>query len=258
MPPFTVRGSRFAAFMNKENVLFVVVGLLLGYVAAFHLVVYVNQNEAAGGAQAAAAAGLAGDQSELPTNEVKERQRLESAAAEASRAAREDEKNFDAQLRAARALRDARDFEGSIDFYTRANQLRPEDYDVLVELGHANNGAQRFDAAERWYLAALAKRPEDGDVRSELAATYYFRTPSQPDKAMEVLRGTLQRNPAHVASLHNLSFLLIESKKFNEAEDVLTRLERADPSYPQLPGLREELRKARAGDPSDVKRSPAD
>ena len=33
--------------MSRENVLFSVVGLLLGYVIAFHLVVYVNQNQAA-------------------------------------------------------------------------------------------------------------------------------------------------------------------------------------------------------------------
>jgi tetratricopeptide (TPR) repeat protein len=242
--------------MNRENVLFIVVGLLLGYVAAFHLVVYINQNETGGGAQAAS--NLPGDHPELPTNDVRERQRLESAAAEATRAARGDAQNFDAQMKAARALREARDYEGAIDFLTRANQLRPDDYDAIVELGHANTAARRYDTAERWYLAALAKRPDDGDVRSELAATYYFREPSQPDKAMAVLRETLARNPAHVASLHNLAYLLIEAKKFDEAEEMLTRLERAEPSYPQLPGLREELQRARAGTSGDAQRSPAD
>jgi tetratricopeptide (TPR) repeat protein len=246
--------------MTRENVLFIVVGLLLGYVAAFHLVVYLNQREGAEvGAQAAAATGLPGDHPALPTNEVKERQRLETTAAEASRAARADAQNFDAQVKAAQALRAARDHEGAIDFLTRANQLRPDDYDTLVALGHANTAAERWDVAERWYLAALAKRPDDGDVRSELAATYYFRVPSQPDKAMAVLREALERDPAHVASLHNLAYLLIVSKKFEEAEDMLTRLERAEPSYPQLPGLREELRKARAdGNAAGAPRSPAD
>lgn len=242
--------------MNRENILFIIIGLLVGYVAAFHLVVYVNQNEAGGGARAVA--GLSGAESELPTNEVKERQRLQSAAEEAARSAREDAQNFDAQLRAARAAREAQDYEGAIDFLTRANRLRPDDYDTLVELGHTNNAARRYDVAERWYLAALAKRPDDGDVRSELAATYYFREPSQPDKAMAVLRETLTRNPTHVASLHNLAYLLIEARKFDEAEETLARLERADPSYPQLPGLRDELAKARAAAPGDTKKTPAD
>lgn len=241
--------------MTRENVLFAVVGLLAGYVAAFHLVVHVNQQAAAvagGGAPAAAEAGA------LPTNEVKERQRLLSAAEAAAQAAREDAKDFDAQSKAAQAYLDAREFEEAIDFLTRANQLRPEDYDTLVKLGHANNAARRFDTAEKWYLAALARRPDDGAVRSELAATYYFREPSQPDRAMAVLREALERDPDHVASLHNLSFLLIEARKFDEAAATLDRLERADPSYPQLPGLREELRKARDAGPSDSGKSPAD
>jgi tetratricopeptide (TPR) repeat protein len=243
--------------MTKENVLFIIVGLLLGYVLAFHLVVYVNQNEAAAD-MAQGGAGVPADQAAVPTNDVKERQRLQSAAEEAARAARGDAQNFDAQRKAARAFLDARDFEGAIDFLTRANKLRPDDYETLVQLGHANNAARRHDTAERWFLAALAKRPDDGDVRTELAATYYFRDPPQPDKAMAVLRETLERNPAHIASLHNLAYLLIESKQLEEAEEMLTRLERADPSYPQLPGLREELRKARSGAPGDATKSPAD
>lgn len=241
--------------MSRENILFAVVGLLLGYVAAFHLVVYVNQNQPAAAAAPAGTAAAAGGP-QLPTNDVKERQRLQTAAETAARAAREDAQNFDAQAKAAAAQLDARNFEEAIDFLTRANQLRPDDYETLVKLGHANNAARRFDTAERWYLAALAKRPEDGDVRSELAATYYFREPSQPDKAMSVLRETLERDPDHVASLHNLAFLLIESRQFDEAEEALGRLERADPSYPQLPGLQEELEKARAG--GGAQKSPAD
>ncbi|HWS55600.1 MAG TPA: tetratricopeptide repeat protein [Pyrinomonadaceae bacterium] len=239
--------------MTRENILFAAVGLLLGYVVAFHLVVYVNQNQPGG----ALAAGAAGEQG-LPTNEVKERQRLRSAAEAAAQAARERAGDFDAQAKAAQAHLDARDFEEAIDFLTRANQLRPDDYDTLVKLGHANNAARRFDTAERWFLAALAKRPDDGDVRSELATSYYFRDPPQTDKAMSVLRETLERNPSHLISLHNLAFLLIESKQFDEAAGMLDRLERADPAYPQLPGLREELEKARRADPAGAKKSPAD
>jgi len=240
--------------MTRENVLFAVVGLLLGYVVAFHLVVYVNQHQVAGAAPPAA--GLPG---EVPSNDVKERQRLQSAAEASARAAREDAQNFDAQAKAAQAQLDARNFEEAIDFLARANQLRPDDYDTLVKLGHANNAARRFDTAERWYLAALAKRPDDALVRSELAATYYFREPSDPDKAMAVLRETLERDPTHLASLHNLAFLQIESKKFDEAAATLDRLERADPAYPQLPGLREELQKARASGPATggARQSPA-
>lgn len=240
--------------MTRENILFALVGLLAGYVAAFHLVVYVNQNLP----EPSAARPAAGAPAELPTNDVKERQRLQSAAETAALAARENAQNFEAQTKAAQAYLEAGDYEEAVDFLTRANQLRPDDYETLVKLGNANYSARRFEVAERWYLAALAKRPDDVNVRSELAGTYYLREPSQPDRAMAVLRETLERDPRHVASLHNLAFLLIESRKFDEAAETLDRLERVEPSYPQLPGLREELRKARAGAEDDPGKSSTD
>ena len=127
---------------------------------------------------------------------------------------------------------------------------------VLFPAGSGRETVQKTRA--KWYLAALAKRPDDGNVRSELAATYYFREPPQPEKAVEVLREALERDPGHVASLHNLAYLLIETKKFDEAEETLIRLERAEPSYPQLPGLRGELERARAGAGAGAQKSPAD
>src|SRR2546423_8144504 len=87
--------------MNRENILFAVAGLLFGYIVAFHLVVYVNQNQpvlrsAAGGAQT----GLPQDHPPLPSNDVKDRQRLQSSADDAAPEARPDPKDFDAPVRA--------------------------------------------------------------------------------------------------------------------------------------------------------------
>jgi tetratricopeptide (TPR) repeat protein len=168
--------------MNRENVLFSAVGLLLGYVIAFHLVVYVNQSQAA---PAAASAG-------------------QSAAG-------------------------------------------PDDYNTVVRLGTVYSSAGRFDDAARWYTAALAKRPEDCDARSELALTFYLRKPSQPEKAIAELRRCLQSDPNHVMSLHNLTLMLLETKQYAESEATLARLEKLDPTYEDLPRLRERLRTARAG-----------
>ncbi|HEX8688591.1 MAG TPA: hypothetical protein VF654_18905, partial [Pyrinomonadaceae bacterium] len=63
--------------MNRENILFSVVGLLLGYVVAFHLVVYINQSHAqqgaAGAGGAAAAAGLPADHPALGGGDPEDR-----------------------------------------------------------------------------------------------------------------------------------------------------------------------------------------
>jgi tetratricopeptide (TPR) repeat protein len=233
--------------MNRENILFTVVGLLLGYLVAFHLVVYINQNQPLprGAGAGETADQMPSDHPAVPTGDASDRQRLLPAAEAAARAAKDDPKNFDAQLKAADAYFQAGSFEDSIDFLTRANKLRPGDYDTVVKLGNVYSSAGRFEDAEQWYSAALAKKPDDCDARSELALTYYMRKPSQPDKAIAELRRSLDIDPNHVPSLHNLSLMLMETKQFAESASILARLEKADPAYEQLPRLRDELEKAR-------------
>jgi tetratricopeptide (TPR) repeat protein len=244
--------------MNRENVLFAVVGLLLGYVIAFHLVVYVNQNQpapAAGAQSVAADDGLPADHPAVEGEGGADRQQLLAQAEKAAGDARKEPDNFEAQVRAGEVYLQAGNFEDAIDFMTRANKLRPDDYETVVRLGNAYSSAERFEDAARWYTAALAKRPDDCDARSELALTFYMRKPRQPEKAISELRRCLQSDPNHVHSLHNLALMLMETKQFDESEATLARLEKAEPNYPQLPRLREELRKARAG---SQQKSPTD
>ncbi|MBA3239656.1 MAG: tetratricopeptide repeat protein, partial [Acidobacteria bacterium] len=153
------------------------------------------------------------------------------------------------QRSAAEASLEAEDFEGAIDFLTRANQLRPDDYKTLVRLGHANSAAGRFDTAERWFRAALSKKPDDGDVRSELALTFFMRDPPQPEKAVAELKRGLEQSPDHVPTLHNLSLMLIQTRDYDGAAATLERLEQVSPRYERLPALREELERVRLKGP---------
>ncbi|HVF67219.1 MAG TPA: tetratricopeptide repeat protein [Pyrinomonadaceae bacterium] len=213
--------------MTRENILFGVVGLLLGYVIAFHLVVYVNHSrpDAAGGALPDGHPELAGG-----AGAGNEAQRLKSAADAAARAAEESPKDFDAQLKAAMAFMDAGGFDEASAFLARANALRPDDL----------------------------------DVRSELAVTYFMRTPPQKEKAITELRRNLETDPSHLPSLHNLTRMLLETKRLDEAEATLEKLEKAKPDYEQLPQLRSEVegarRAAKSSDPSGkgAKKSPTD
>ena len=244
--------------MNRENVLFAVVGLLLGYIVAFHLVVYVNQNHgapAAGAQSASAAEGLPADHPAVGGEGGADRQQLLAAAEQAAGDARKTPDDFEAQVRAGEGYFRAGSFEDAIDFMTRANRLRPDDYSTVVRLGNFYSSAGRFEDAARWYTAALAKRPEDCDARSELALTYFLRKPSQPEKAVGELRRCLDKDPNHVPSLHNLALMLMETKQYAESEATLARLEKLDPTYEDLPRLRERLRAARSG---SQQKSPTD
>src|SRR5689334_8930412 len=114
--------------MSRENILFGVVGLLLGYVIAFHLVVHINQTrpDAAGGALPAGHPALAGAEGGAGDDE----QRLKSAASAAARAAEDSPKDFDAQMKAALTYMDMSEFDDAAVFLERANALRPEDLDA--------------------------------------------------------------------------------------------------------------------------------
>jgi tetratricopeptide (TPR) repeat protein len=245
--------------MTRENILFGVVGLLLGYVIAFHLVVHINQTRPDGGADAlpeghpAVAGGAGGDA-----------QGLKTAAEAAGRAADDAPKDFEAQSRAAEAYIQASGYEDAARFLARANALKPDDYDTLVRLGTVYSAASRFDEAERWYRAALDKKPDDLDARSELALTYFMRTPPQSDRAIAELRRNLESDPTHLPSLHNLTLMYLETRRLDEAEATLEKIESVKPDYEQLPQLRDEVEKARrAGAPPDsagkgAKKSPTD
>lgn len=248
--------------MNRENVLFAVVGLLLGYVVAFHLVVYVNQNQTGA---TGAGAGVAADGGQaIPTNDVKDRQRLQSAAEAAAQAAREDPKNFDLQVRAADASLEVGEAEDAIDFLARANTLKPDDVETLVKLGNANFEARRFDVAERWYKEALTKKPDDAGVRSDLGLTYFLREPPQAERAVAEMRRALEYDPQHVPTLHNLTLVLAKTGDFGGAEAALARLGQINPQSPSLAQLREEVDKARRESPAPgpqgdaKKKSPTD
>ncbi len=237
--------------MTKENVLFSIIGILLGYVVGFTFVVYVNGQSqtrvpVSSDGDEQSQAELPAEHRALPDNSVKDQQTLKSGAQQAGNDARNASQDFDAQMRAAVAWGNANNFEEAIDYLTRANELRPDDYETLVNLGNANFEVRRYEIAEKWYLAALSKKPEDVNVRSDLGLTYFVREPSQPDKAIAEFRRVLNFNPEHIPTLRNLTLTLLKTGDVPEAERTLARLQKSDPNYTDMPRLREELEKARA------------
>ena len=233
--------------MNRENILFALVGLLLGYVIAFHLVVYINQSQPQlrDARQASADEDSATGGGSTPADAAKERERAQASAAQSAKAAREDPKNFEAQFKAGEASLDAGDAEGAIDFLTRANTLRPADYDTLVRLGNANFEAKRYDVAERWYKAALEKKPEDIAVRSDLALIYFKHEPPQTEKAIAELKRALSFDPENSLVLYNLTIVYAQSGDLDAADSTLARLEKVNPNAEDIAPLREKLQKAR-------------
>ncbi|HVF27027.1 MAG TPA: tetratricopeptide repeat protein [Pyrinomonadaceae bacterium] len=237
--------------MTKDNILFSIIGVLLGFIIGFFFANTVNQRAAAPSPSASAnSSGLPADHPQVPTNAVKDQQALQAAVEEAAKRAGESPNDFDAQMRAATGYGQLGRYEEALDFLLRANEIRPSDYETVVQLGNANFELERYEAAERWYSAALVKKPDDVNVRTDLGLTFFFRKPKDADRAIEEFRRSLRYDPRHELTLQNIAAVLTDNKNFEEARVMLARLEKVNPNNRALDRLRDDIAKSGSGSES--------
>ena len=135
----------------------------------------------------------------------------------------------------------------------RAYQLDSRDYETTVILGNAlfeigqTSDPSQFAEARRFYLRALETRPDDANVRTDLGLSYFYERPSDPRRAIEQYRRSLQINPRHEQALQNLTVALISTGEFGEAEETLAQLQTVNASNASLENLRAQLQRERAG-----------
>jgi tetratricopeptide (TPR) repeat protein len=235
--------------MTKDNILYSIIGVLLGALVGYVFASNVNQNGYVSQAQGArpAAAGTAGPAQggAMPTNEVKE-QGADSGADQASiEQAEKEPDNFDAQMRAAAVQYRNRRFTDAVQLLMRANQLRPDSYEAIVALGNANFDANNFEIAEKWYTAALVKRPNDVNVRTDLGLTFLFREQQDVDRAIKEFRRSLEIDSRHEQTLQNMTVALIKKGSLTEAETTLNKLREVNPANQSLTKLGTDLEAAR-------------
>ncbi len=84
--------------------------------------------------------------------------------------ARNEPKNFEAQIKAAELYYQIQRYDQAIEFLLKANQIKPTDYRTVVVLGMVNLDAGHFDTAEKWYRAAMKMKQDDVMVLAGLAA----------------------------------------------------------------------------------------
>ena len=156
--------------MTRENFLFAIIGVLLGFILGFMLHGVMSQRDA----ERAAASTQSREQ--LPADHPPidnagsgdQQQSMEQVQQTIARA-RNNPKDFDAQIMAARLEYQIQQYDEAIKFLLAANQIRPDDYEVILNLGIVNANAGHWDAAEKWYKAAAVKNPKDVTVASSLA-----------------------------------------------------------------------------------------
>ena len=240
--------------MSRENILFAIIGVLLGVIVGYMFATSLNRQgqvrpAPAGGMTSGAVPGggeLPEDHPPIPADGGNGLPAAgsggDAALIEKAQAAPDD---YDAQMKAAEVHYRNRRFNEAIELLTRANQLRPDSRETVVALGNANFDSGRYDAAEKWYTAALVKDPKDINVRTDLGLTFLLREPSDPDRAIQEFRRSLQIDPRHEQTLQNMTVALLKKGSYAEADSALKKLAEVNPANPSLGKLRSDLEAAR-------------
>lgn len=220
--------------MNRDSVLFSLVGIGFGLFLGFAFASWANQ-------RAGVAARTPGQSQQLPSNAVADQERMRTEAEESAKRARDNPQNFEAQMVAARAVYEAERYDDAIEFLLRANTIQPSNVEPVVALGHVNSDAGNFTTAGKWYAAALQMNPENVTLRADLGRVHLLNKPPDYDRAVAELRRAIERDPRHEPSLQLLTFALAKKGETQEARSTLAKLEGVNPSNEAIPRLREEI-----------------
>ncbi len=201
--------------MSRDNLLFVIIGILLGFIAGFMFATSWSQRDAA--TRAAATSVLQGQN--LPPNHPPVGgdqtgdggQQMLAQVQEAMKRAREHPEDFDAQVTAAQLEYKIQRYDQAIEYLLIANKLKPTDQDVLFMLAVANLDAGHYEAAIQWYKAALQKKPND------------------------------------MVLLDGYCAALLGKGDAKGAEDAINKLAKLDPTNPDLPQFRDKLAELKSG-----------
>lgn len=250
--------------VNRLKLLYVAVGLLLGFAAGFYFADHTNHKELdrlradlaqARGAGAHAAQPQSDNVNAAPVekNSLTDDE-LRNVVAKAD--AKPDDTDLQRKVGQGLYLYAAR-FEQpallpeAIRILQRANAAAPQDYDTLVVLGNAEFDLARttdpahFKTARAYYTQALTRKPGDINVRTDLGLTYYFDTPSDPRRAISEYRKSLAQDAQHEMTLQNLAAALIATGELTEAQQRLDELQKVNAANPALTDLRAQLAQQR-------------
>lgn len=199
--------------MNRDNLLFAIIGILLGFIVGFIFASNILQREAQVAPAAARTQGLPADHPTVgESGAAPNSGGMQADVQVALTKARNEPTNFEAQLRAAELYFQIQRYDDSLGYLLKANQINPDDFETIGNLAIANMEAGHFEAAVPWYKAGLTKKPDD------------------------------------VRLLDGYCHVLLESGKAKEAEEAIAKLAKVDAANQDLTQFRDRLAKLKSGE----------
>jgi tetratricopeptide (TPR) repeat protein len=208
--------------LNKDNVLFATLGILLGFIAGFLL------------------------QEVMAARQPPRRQTGETAAVDRA-APSSVQLPADAPGPAAQAPADAAaggapgqpPMAAILQLKSYVEQ-HPDDADAVLKLANLNFDIRNWARARELYTHYLELHPNQPDTMTDLGITY--RELKQYDRALELFDRVQKVAPDHWQSKFNQVIVLaFDLKKYGEAESVLAELKRLQPTNPDVARLAAEV-----------------
>lgn len=206
--------------LTKDNVLFTVIGILVGFISGYllHEVVAARQPPRLGAGMAAAAAapgengpGMTADASGAPA---------EGGGAPSGPAMKE--------------IQELRQFV----------EAHPNDADAVRKLANLNFDIRNWARAMELYERFLKLKPNDPDALSDLG--FCYREQKDFDKALAYFRKAQAADPSHWQSYFNEVVVLgIDQNRFDEADKVLAKLRQMQPNNADIEQLATEVSRRR-------------
>lgn len=122
-------------------------------------------------------------------------------------------------------------------------EKNPNDANAVRQLADLNFNISNWQRAQELYSHYLELKPNDPDVMTDLGITY--RETQQYDKALDLFRRSKQAAPDHWQSLYNEVVVLMDLKKNDEAGQVLAQLQKMQPGNPDVAKLADAVARQR-------------
>jgi len=164
--------------------------------------------------------------------------------------ARENPKDFDAQIEVASAYDSIGRTKEAVEYLIKALEADPKEKRAAGICGYIGDyyfQQKAFPDAEKWFRRAAEANPSMPDAYIEVAATYIERQPPNPDKAIEELQRALSLDPKSAHALEHLTEAYALKKDSRGADDAISRLKQADPANKRLPQLQSMVSDLKAG-----------
>jgi tetratricopeptide (TPR) repeat protein len=231
--------------MNKQTILFTIIGLLAGFIFGFFLANNINRNAVMQPAIAQTGTNSPFLNSQNPQTQsvsIKEQNgTMMPEIAQTLERAKNAPNDFVAQIRAGEVYLKIQNLEKANEFFTKAAEVHQDNFQDLATLGNAFFDIKKYEEAEKWYSKALEKNPDDIDVRTDLGSTFMERQPPDFDRAIKEYRTSLEKNPKHESTIFNLSVALFRKGDLQGARDMLAQLKQINPQSDLIARLEQKI-----------------